>query len=72
MAHYAKECWDAEIEMSYGWIECVGIADRSAFDLDRHTKGSKTNLVAARRLKESTVVKFISLIITKKGKSTLG
>ena len=68
MAHYAKDCWDAEIEMSYGWIECVGIADRAAFDLDRHTKGSKTNLVAARKFKEPTLVKFISLQITKQGK----
>ena len=25
MAHYAKDCWDAEIETSYGWVECVGI-----------------------------------------------
>ena len=25
MAHYACDCWDAEIETSYGWIECVGI-----------------------------------------------
>ena len=33
MAHYAEDCWDAEIECSYGWVECVGLADRSAFDL---------------------------------------
>uniref|UniRef100_A0A803NDL4 glycine--tRNA ligase n=1 Tax=Chenopodium quinoa TaxID=63459 RepID=A0A803NDL4_CHEQI len=36
MAHYAADCWDAEIECSYGWIECVGIADRSAYDLRAH------------------------------------
>ena len=24
MAHYAQDCWDAEIETSYGWIECAG------------------------------------------------
>ena len=28
MAHYAADCWDLEIKMSYGWIECVGHADR--------------------------------------------
>lgn len=39
MAHYAADCWDAEIECSYGWIECVGIADRSAYDLHAHTVG---------------------------------
>ena len=33
MAHYAEDCWDAEVECSYGWVECAGLADRSAFDL---------------------------------------
>lgn len=33
MAHYATDCWDAEAECSYGWIECAGLSDRSAFDL---------------------------------------
>jgi glycyl-tRNA synthetase len=37
MAHYATDCWDAEIECSYGWIECVGIADRSVYDLSAHS-----------------------------------
>ena len=22
MAHYAEDCWDAEIESTYGWVEC--------------------------------------------------
>ena len=38
MAHYAADCWDAELLTSYGWIECVGCADRSAFDLTVHAK----------------------------------
>ena len=38
MAHYAADCWDAELLSSYGWIECVGCADRSAYDLTVHTK----------------------------------
>ena len=33
MAHYAEDCWDAEVHCSYGWIECAGLADRSAYDL---------------------------------------
>ncbi|KAH9006464.1 glycyl-tRNA synthetase [Lactarius hatsudake] len=33
MAHYAADCWDAEIQNSYGWTECVGCADRAAYDL---------------------------------------
>jgi glycyl-tRNA synthetase len=36
MAHYATDCWDAELFTSYGWIECVGCADRSAYDLTVH------------------------------------
>jgi glycyl-tRNA synthetase len=36
MAHYAADCWDAELFTSYGWIECVGCADRSAYDLTVH------------------------------------
>ena len=38
MAHYAADCWDAEMFTSYGWIECVGCADRSAYDLTVHSK----------------------------------
>lgn len=48
MAHYAKDCWDAEVETSYGWIEIAGHADRSCYDLSRHAKRTKTELVAAR------------------------
>ena len=42
MAHYASDCWDAEILTSYGWIEAVGCADRSAFDLKNHAKATGT------------------------------
>ena len=34
MAHYAADCWDLEIKSSYGWIECVGHADRACYDLE--------------------------------------
>src|SRR4051812_37130463 len=37
MAHYACDCWDCELETSFGWIECVGCADRSAYDLTQHS-----------------------------------
>jgi glycyl-tRNA synthetase len=36
MAHYASDCWDAELLTSYGWVECVGNADRAAYDLTVH------------------------------------
>ncbi|KAL8426045.1 hypothetical protein Efla_001963 [Eimeria flavescens] len=29
MAHYATDCWDAEVETAYGWIEVAGHADRA-------------------------------------------
>lgn len=45
MAHYAADCWDAEIECSYGWIECVGIADRSAYDLCAHSVMNLINCI---------------------------
>lgn len=40
MAHYARDCWDGEVLLSLGWIEVVGIADRSAYDLSRHQQAS--------------------------------
>ena len=46
MAHYAQDCWDCELLTSYGYVECVGIADRSAYDLECHSKGSGKELVA--------------------------
>ena len=52
MAHYANDCWDAEVETSYGWIEIAGHADRSAFDLTKHMEKTKVELMAARRRPE--------------------
>jgi len=44
MAHYANDCWDAEILTSYGWVECAGHADRGCFDLTKHTERSNEKL----------------------------
>mmetsp|Transcript_19424 Transcript_19424/g.29846 ORF Transcript_19424/g.29846 Transcript_19424/m.29846 type:complete len:642 (-) Transcript_19424:6-1931(-) len=65
MAHYAKDCWDAEVETSYGWIEVVGHADRSAFDLTRHSNKTKVDLVAARPLKEPKTIHFVHVALDK-------
>lgn len=43
-AHYAQDCWDAEILTSYGWVECVGHADRACYDLTSHQAGSHKDL----------------------------
>ena len=40
-AHYAADCWDAEIRSDrFGWVETVGIADRTDYDLSAHAKQS--------------------------------
>ncbi|CAD5211148.1 unnamed protein product [Bursaphelenchus okinawaensis] len=52
MAHYAKDCWDAECLTSYGWIECVGNADRSCYDLQAHAKATNQRLTAEKKLAE--------------------
>ncbi len=49
MAHYASDCWDCEIYGEYGWIECVGIANRTCHDLESHEKSSKTSTLRAWR-----------------------
>lgn len=56
MAHYACDCWDAECLTSYGWIECVGCADRSAYDLTQHTKATGVKLVAEKKLDQASVI----------------
>jgi len=45
MAHYAADCWDAEVFLDrLGWIEIVGVADRTDYDLKAHSAQSKVNL----------------------------
>ncbi len=57
MAHYATDCWDAEIHGSYGWVECVGIAHRGCYDLSAHeTATADTNLRAWRPYDEPKTV----------------
>ncbi|KAK0519771.1 Glycine--tRNA ligase 1, mitochondrial [Tilletia horrida] len=67
MAHYASDCWDAEIHTSYGWIECVGCADRSAYDLTVHSKRTKRDLVVQQQLKEPKIYdKLVPVLDMKK------
>ncbi|EPY22877.1 glycyl tRNA synthetase [Strigomonas culicis] len=65
MAHYAQDCWDAELLTSYGWIECVGIADRSAFDLTQHSLASKKDLCAREEYPEPRVERRLQRQLTK-------
>jgi glycyl-tRNA synthetase len=45
MAHYAIDCWDVEVQTDrFGWIEIIGIADRTDFDLKSHSTYSNEDL----------------------------
>lgn len=66
MAHYASDCWDAELLTSYGWIECVGIADRSAYDLSVHGKRTGEPLVVKQLLPEPRKITEWQGILDKK------
>jgi glycyl-tRNA synthetase len=52
MAHYAADCWDAEVLLSYGWTEITGIADRGCWDLSRHAEFSGTELTHFKKYDE--------------------
>lgn len=49
MSHYATDCWDLEIKLSSGWVECAGHADRSCYDLTVHAKKSKVEMVGTHK-----------------------
>ncbi|CDU85082.1 glycine--tRNA ligase, putative [Plasmodium yoelii] len=65
MAHYANDCWDAEILTSYGYIECVGHADRSAYDLKHHMNATGSNLYGCQKYDKPVDVEFVKIIPNK-------
>ncbi|OBZ77230.1 putative glycine--tRNA ligase [Grifola frondosa] len=66
MAHYAADCWDAEIQNSTGWTECVGCADRAAYDLSVHAARTGHPLVVRQALKEPIVTEKLVAEFNKK------
>jgi len=66
MAHYATDCWDLEIQSSYGWVECVGHADRACYDLDVHGKATKTPMVATTKVDPPQEMEIAKLEFDKK------
>ncbi|OJI84347.1 hypothetical protein ASPTUDRAFT_56268 [Aspergillus tubingensis CBS 134.48] len=66
MAHYATDCWDAELQTSYGWIECVGCADRSAYDLTVHKNKTGAPLVVRETRAEPLKVEEWQIDLDKK------
>lgn len=66
MAHYAADCWDLEIQSSYGWVECVGHADRACYDLAVHSKATKTPMLATKKLDAPTEIEVAKLNFNRK------
>ncbi|KAK7890387.1 Glycine--tRNA ligase 1, mitochondrial [Exophiala xenobiotica] len=66
MAHYAADCWDAELFTTYGWIECVGCADRSAYDLTVHMNKTGAPLVVRETRAEPLVIEEYQVDIDRK------
>lgn len=66
MAHYAADCWDLEIKSSYGWVECVGHADRACYDLHVHAKATKTPMVATQKFDEPKEIEVAKLKFDRK------
>jgi glycyl-tRNA synthetase len=66
MAHYATDCWDTELLTSSGWIECVGCADRSAYDLTVHSKATDKPLVVRQTLDAPRTIEEYEVEIDKK------
>lgn len=66
MAHYAADCWDLEIESSYGWVECVGHADRACYDLDVHAKATNTPMVATMKFDQPKEIEIAKLKFDRK------
>lgn len=65
MAHYASDCWDLEVNCSYGWVECAGLADRSAYDLENHSKKSGTELTVREVFGEAREVESLVCVPNK-------
>lgn len=61
MAHYATDCWDCECLTSSGWLECIGCADRSCYDLVQHANATNVRLTANRPLSAPKQVEVIEL-----------
>jgi glycyl-tRNA synthetase len=69
MAHYASDCWDLEVKLSYGWTECAGHADRSCYDLEVHAKKTKVEMKASHKY---DVPKMVDMAVPKMNKGLMG
>ena len=60
LAHYAKECADVEYRFPIGWSELEGIANRTDYDVRRHTEYSGKDL---RYFDEETHTRYFPYVI---------
>ncbi|OQS04905.1 glycyl-tRNA synthetase [Thraustotheca clavata] len=65
MAHYACDCWDLEILLSSGWVECAGHADRSCYDLQVHAAKSKVEMVGTLKYDAPRAVELVNIKLNK-------
>ena len=66
MAHYAADCWDAEVLLSYGWTEVTGVADRGCWDLSRHSEFSGADLSHFKKFDEPKEMTFEKVVANHK------
>jgi glycyl-tRNA synthetase len=64
LAHYAKDTYDIEYRFPWGWGELEGIADRTNFDLARHSDASGADLTY---FDETTKERYIPYVIEPSG-----
>lgn len=55
-AHYAADCWDAEVELGGDWIEVTGFAYRSDYDLRKHAEYAEEDFTVFRQYDEPRTV----------------
>jgi glycyl-tRNA synthetase len=60
LAHYAKAATDIEYEFPFGWAELEGIANRTDFDLRRHSESSGEDL---RYFDQETEERFFPYVV---------
>ncbi len=59
LAHYAKGCADIEYKFPFGWSELEGIANRTDFDLKRHTEVSGKELKYFDQEKKESYIPYV-------------
>ncbi|MEX1046970.1 MAG: glycine--tRNA ligase [Actinomycetota bacterium] len=59
LAHYAKDTYDVEYEFPFGWSELEGVANRTDFDLKRHSEASGEDLRYFDQEKEERYFPFV-------------